>query len=122
VTNDPVAGAGIFASAKGLAGRICPLIVPIYEVGGIGVERTDAGAVVVGERAIGGLSGGAIAEELPGWRRVRKHQGAPDGGVVEAEPVAEFVGEERLEIVGALALRSGERGGSCVGGLVVVSK
>jgi hypothetical protein len=33
--------------------------------------------------------------------------------VIEAEPVAEFVGEKGFEIVGALALRSGESGGSC---------
>jgi hypothetical protein len=30
VTNDPVAGVGYFASAKGLAGKICPMIVPMF--------------------------------------------------------------------------------------------
>jgi hypothetical protein len=40
----------------------------IHGIGGIGIERADAGAVVVGERAIGGLRDGAIAEELSGRR------------------------------------------------------
>lgn len=61
------------------------------------------------------MSGGTIAEGLLGRGCVGKHESAPDGGMVEAEPVAEFVAEKRFEIVGALALRSGERGGSCVG-------
>ncbi len=69
----------------------------VYGIGGIGIEKADAGAVVVRERAIGGLRGGAIAEELAGWRRVRKHQSAPYGGMIEAEPVAEFVREQRFE-------------------------
>ena len=119
VTNEPVAGSWIFASAKGLAGRISAAdCADVYGVGGIGIEKADAGAVVVGEGTIGRLRGGAIAEELSGWRSVGKHQSAPDGGMVEAEPVAELVREKRFEIVGALALRSGESGGSCVGGLV----
>ena len=53
------------------------------------------------------MRGGAIAEELSGRRRIRKHQSAPYGGMVETEPVAEFVGEKRFEIVSALALRGG---------------
>ena len=36
--------------------------------------------------------------------------------------MAEFVSKQRFEIVGARALRSGERGGSGVGGLAVVAE
>ena len=91
-------------------------------IGGIGVERANAGAVIVCERAIGNLRRGAIAEKLAWGRGVRKHHSAPYGGMVESEPVAEFVREKRFQIVGALALRSGERRGSCVGGLVVIAE
>src|SRR6202030_4457553 len=42
--------------------------------------------------------------------------------MIESKPVPEFVGEKRLEVVGALALRSGERAGSCVDRLLVVSE
>ena len=100
-----------------------PWMEPTFTVSvGIGVQETSAGAIVIGERAVGNFGGGSGADELAGRRRKRKHDGANDGGVVEADPVSEFVGEERFEIVGALTLRSRERGGRGVGGLAVVAE
>ena len=42
--------------------------------------------------------------------------------MIEAEPVAEFVSEQRFQIVGALALSVGERGGCGVDRLAIVAE
>ena len=85
--------------------------LPVEVRGPSRLDRDKGRECRCGHRPKGGRR--AIAQELSGRRGKRKHDGAPDGGMVEREPVAEFVGENRFEIVGSSALRSGEarRGG-----------
>jgi hypothetical protein len=77
-------------------------------VGGIGVENAEASAVVVAEGGVGLLGAGTWAVEGAGRGGVGVHHGAPDGGMAEAEKMAELVGEDRCEVVG---IGSGRQGG-----------
>src|SRR6267143_1219831 len=61
-------------------------------VGGIGVENAEASAVVVAEGGVGLLGAGTWAVEGAGRGGVRVHHGAPDGGMAEAEKMAELRG------------------------------
>lgn len=70
----------------------------VDRIAGVGIEGAKAGAIVVGQGPIGGLSALAVAEELSWRRRKREHDGGPDGGMVESEPVADLVNEQRFQI------------------------